>query len=61
MKDDVIKQYLKVLENPDAEKNYIELKKYYESLDMIPECVGLIHLLKERFNVDIDLSSDKKQ
>lgn len=61
MKDDVIKHYLRLLENPDAEKGYIDLKKYYESLEMIPESIGLAHLLKERFNVVIDLPTDKKQ
>lgn len=61
MKDDVIKYYLRLLENPDAQKSYIDLKNYYDSEEMTPESVGISHLLKERFNVVVDLPADKQQ
>ena len=61
MKDEIIQHYRRLLESPDAEKCYIDLKKHYDSMEMSPESIGLSHLLKERFNVVVDLPADKKQ
>jgi hypothetical protein len=58
---DVITCLLTLLENPDAEKAYVDLKKYYDSVGMEPESLAIEHLIKEKFHVVSNSSTSQKQ
>jgi hypothetical protein len=41
-----------LIENPELEKGYRELKNYYELAGMKPEADALAHLISRRFHPD---------
>lgn len=47
---EIINILLNIIENPFLEKNYIELKKYYEQNNMINEAKAIDTLINEKFN-----------
>ena len=55
---DITELFLLVIENPRNQKVYKDLKKYYESKDMVNESSAFDNLLKEKFDVSNDTLSN---
>ncbi len=59
--NDIVKSYLRMVENPAAAKVYSDLAHYYKSKGMAEETAAFEALLKERFTNEANGSSSNSQ
>ena len=52
---------LRIIESPLSEKNYKDLKKYYENAEMFNEAKAIEDLINVRFHKNNNSSLSKKQ
>ncbi len=59
---EIIKLYLKIVDNPRAAKNYKDIAKYYKNKAMNNESLAFEELLNERFSEeDANTGSNTQQ
>lgn len=58
---DLTSLILCIIENPLAEKGYRDLKKYYESNNMLNEAEALGELIAKRFHENNNTLTDQEQ
>jgi hypothetical protein len=59
---EIVKLYLRLVENPHAAKHYRDLADYYRTVGMTEEAAGFDELLKKSFSDDTnDTPADPQQ
>lgn len=58
--DKLIKNFLKILENPESSKGYSDLIKSYKNEKLNKEAEDLLYLLENKFKNDNNSNIDKK-
>jgi len=59
MSNNIIKNFIKILENPDAKKGYVDVIDFYKKNKMHKEANYIEYLLEKKFNAN-DSNISKK-